>query len=403
MPRKEIHIHIHKKPTRDNWNEADHPRADNGQFGKGGGGAAPAAKSAKPPATKKAVASTSLPAHKIKSAGKLPNGQPAFGSLEVGGKTFEWDADVDGSVRIGARKFSSMNAAVQALGKPDKPATAGQMHFERKPAPAAKTPTPRIDPKKLQPGQALWDKNGVKVDEIESVSKGRLGSTAHVIHTRAGYDVPIKADGDNEKGWSTERPTGAPTTKPSPTYANKMHPDTNKHKAVYKETMAEFSTVSQVEEYVDELQRNEHKSGVKFKPGESEGLQLAAAERIKEINAQPRKQADPSWHPQGSSAPKKSPSEQPRKTVNVGTAKWPFLALSGSKLDKPDGDLTHQVPGFKDPQSPGGDAHVEMDGESFTYSGKHGTHMKTGLPSFEFRNGKGSHLWVLKDGRAMYD
>lgn len=36
---KTIHIHIHSAKTTDAWEESKHPRADNGQFGKGGGGA----------------------------------------------------------------------------------------------------------------------------------------------------------------------------------------------------------------------------------------------------------------------------------------------------------------------------------------------------------------------------
>lgn len=49
---KTIHIHIHRAPAKDAWEESKHKRAANGQFGSGGGGAAakPASKSA--PATK---------------------------------------------------------------------------------------------------------------------------------------------------------------------------------------------------------------------------------------------------------------------------------------------------------------------------------------------------------------
>lgn len=45
---KTIHIHVHHKPTRDagEWEESKHPRAENGQFGKGSGGGAAAKKSA---------------------------------------------------------------------------------------------------------------------------------------------------------------------------------------------------------------------------------------------------------------------------------------------------------------------------------------------------------------------
>lgn len=45
---KTIHIHLHSKPTHDagSWEEGKHPRAENGQFGKGSGGGAAAKKSA---------------------------------------------------------------------------------------------------------------------------------------------------------------------------------------------------------------------------------------------------------------------------------------------------------------------------------------------------------------------
>lgn len=43
---KTIHIHIHSAKTTDAWEESKHPRADNGQFGKGGGGAKASAKPA---------------------------------------------------------------------------------------------------------------------------------------------------------------------------------------------------------------------------------------------------------------------------------------------------------------------------------------------------------------------
>lgn len=47
---KTIHIHIHRAPAKDSWEESKHKRASNGQFGSGGGAAAkPAAKSASAP------------------------------------------------------------------------------------------------------------------------------------------------------------------------------------------------------------------------------------------------------------------------------------------------------------------------------------------------------------------
>ncbi len=48
---KTIHIHIHRAPAKDAWEESKHKRAANGQFGSGGGGAAtkPAARKADNP------------------------------------------------------------------------------------------------------------------------------------------------------------------------------------------------------------------------------------------------------------------------------------------------------------------------------------------------------------------
>ena len=92
---KTIHIHIHRAPAKDAWEESKHKRAANGQFGSGGGGAAakPAAKSA-PAAAKKSfeqqVKETrmkQLAAAARKSLGiKEPGAKPA---APAGPKSFE--------------------------------------------------------------------------------------------------------------------------------------------------------------------------------------------------------------------------------------------------------------------------------------------------------------------------
>lgn len=62
---RHIHIHVSTKDA-GNWEESKHPRADNGQFGKGsGGGAKPAAKKA--PAAKKEI-----PAIAVKTSNRGP-------------------------------------------------------------------------------------------------------------------------------------------------------------------------------------------------------------------------------------------------------------------------------------------------------------------------------------------
>ena len=71
---KTIHIHIHSAKTTDAWEESKHPRADNGQFGKGGGGAKASAK----PAAKSAP--TAKPAIAVKQANR---GSSALAQLQA--------------------------------------------------------------------------------------------------------------------------------------------------------------------------------------------------------------------------------------------------------------------------------------------------------------------------------
>lgn len=70
----------------------------------------------------------------------------------------------------------------------------------------------RIDAKKaravsmasLKEGQALYDKSGQKVDEVESIQKRSMGKGL-TINTRAGYQVHVDENGTNSQGWSNEK------------------------------------------------------------------------------------------------------------------------------------------------------------------------------------------------------
>lgn len=147
--RKTIHIHLHSTPTRDagNWEESKHPRAENGQFGKGSGGGAAAKKSA--PAKKPAP--------------------------------------------------SSRQAELREMGSPR--ATG---HVK---APTQRQPG-TMNMGNLKEGQALYDQKGQKVDHIESISKHPLGGWK--IETRAGYSHRVDTStGRNAHGLSNEPPVSA--------------------------------------------------------------------------------------------------------------------------------------------------------------------------------------------------
>lgn len=64
---------------------------------------------------------------------------------------------------------------------------------------------PTVNPSSLTEGQALYDKSGKKVDEVESIQRRTLGKGL-TINTRAGYQVHVDENGINSQGWSNEKP-----------------------------------------------------------------------------------------------------------------------------------------------------------------------------------------------------
>lgn len=73
---------------------------------------------------------------------------------------------------------------------------------------------PAVSMASLKEGQALYDKSGQKVDEVESIQKRSLGKGL-TINTRAGYQVHVDENGINSQGWSNEKP-GTPNPSSGP-------------------------------------------------------------------------------------------------------------------------------------------------------------------------------------------
>jgi hypothetical protein len=101
-----------------------------------------------------------------------------------------------------------------------------------------------------------------------------------------------------------------------------------------------------------------------------------------------------------------------RKMVNVGTAKWPVNVPKAGAMPRMDSHgFTHKVPGFKPPrhansQKPeGGDHDFAIGSTRLSWSGKTGTHARTGQKSYEYQdvNNSGTRYWVAADGRAYKD
>lgn len=106
----------------------------------------------------------------------------------------------------------------------------------------------------------------------------------------------------------------------------------------------------------------------------------------------------------------KAPADEPAKMVNVGSAKWPLYAKAVSAVPKGPGGFTHKVPGFKAPElenhSYNGDVLLSLGKNTFSFSGKVGTHNKTGEKSYEYSDtsdGVEQRLWVTRSGRATLD
>lgn len=82
---------------------------------------------------------------------------------------------------------------------------------------------PAVSMASLKEGQALYDKSGQKVDEVESIQRRTLGKGL-TINTRAGYQVHIDENGSNSQGWSNEKPgaSGAAPTSQNQKIAAEM-------------------------------------------------------------------------------------------------------------------------------------------------------------------------------------
>lgn len=82
------------------------------------------------------------------------------------------------------------------------------------------------------------------------------------------------------------------------------------------------------------------------------------------------------------------------KLVNVGTKKWPLHAKASSK---------GKIANFNEPSNGKGDHIIQHEGETYTYTGKSGTHKKSGMASHEYRTEKDDRVWVRKDGHVVPD
>lgn len=79
-----------------------------------------------------------------------------------------------------------------------------------------------------------------------------------------------------------------------------------------------------------------------------------------------------------------------RKEVNVGTERWPFMAVLAV------GDT---VPGF----NPIKDTTVQYKGLTYSFTGKRGTTIKTGEPTQEFQAEGERRIWVTDSGSLTVD
>lgn len=76
-----------------------------------------------------------------------------------------------------------------------------------KPTKAAGPKPGHMDVSTLAAGHHLFDKNGQKVDEVESVEKHPMGGLK--VNTRAGYSHMVAKDGRNDHGLTNKAPGGA--------------------------------------------------------------------------------------------------------------------------------------------------------------------------------------------------
>lgn len=158
---KTIHIHLHRQPvTRDsgNWEESKHPRAENGQFGKGSGGAKPAAKKSAP------AKGSSKPLH-VQRQEKLDAEKAAKANPHL-------------HSHLGSGEPSSKGHAGSNGGQPSRPAQHGiEAHKHER---ASKAPGASVEQQKSHE-RARWfhekaSKAGDLLDKLEA-SGTKSGST----------------------------------------------------------------------------------------------------------------------------------------------------------------------------------------------------------------------------------
>lgn len=204
---KQVHIHIHRNKTRDagegegkgKWitlsPSGTHVKVD----GSGEITAGPKGMAGKKPSE----------LSKSKASGSTKKEAPAIATRQ-------------------SNRGASALAQMQAQSNAHLKATGfGHLVKPAKNSPGTGTPSSKADPVKrpavnassLKEGQALYDKSGQKVDEVESIQRRTLGKGL-TINTRAGYQVHIDESGSNSQGWSNEKPGASGSSQSAPRMVN---------------------------------------------------------------------------------------------------------------------------------------------------------------------------------------
>lgn len=196
---RQIHIHIHRSSAKDAWNEADHPRAANGQFGSGGGGKSSGGSKEKhdPPGVGHAGRPQGTAAVQARIEAKRAAGQPV------------------GFERV--RKESAPGA-----GSP-RPVTANERKDPNQVrSDVIATINKRLDgPLTAQSKKELLEKKArlVAAQKADLTSRAKAAGKP-AVNTRAGYQVHIDENGTNSQGWSNEKPGTAKPVKNPPGFKN---------------------------------------------------------------------------------------------------------------------------------------------------------------------------------------
>lgn len=211
---KQVHIHIHRNKTRDagegegkgRWitlsPSGTHVKVD----GKGEITAGPKGMAGKKPSE----------LSKSKASSQSPNeARVSLSSMK------HVAARPNQAVLVGSKPGSSFTFERNA--QPSKRRQAGLGGFDLNSGKAGPAKLPTVNASSLKEGQALYDKSGQKVDEVESIQRRTLGKGL-TINTRAGYQVHIDENGSNSQGWSNEKPgaSGAAPTSQNQKIAAEM-------------------------------------------------------------------------------------------------------------------------------------------------------------------------------------